>query len=342
LESSHETYTTAPEELPSSESVISENTELPLTMASNSNPTVSDVPQNKRIMTNLIGRIQSTTDSSQVKPIDTSLVGLGIACIRQHDIGYVPNGYPANLLKRSLIQANVANPVRRGQANTSSVPLRSPSMVTSPSKTSILYEKRIYQELRDTSRLLADYVHVQPIGDSLRVFLGSMEGPPGSPYEDGMFHVVFVLPRTYPMKPPHCRFITKIYHPNIDLRGKICLDILTDHWGPSMTLNGILISIVSILDDPGIEEPLVPEIAELFLRDKVLYQHNARSYTERYAISFPTLEMIDNCLLDMAQFTEVTDLNGSALAINTTPRPQALASLFNVVREDSRLAADWA
>jgi hypothetical protein len=99
---------------------------------------------------------------------------------------------------------------------------------------------------------------------------------------------------------------------------------------------------VSILDDPGIEEPLVPEIAELFLRDKVLYQHNARSYTERYAISFPTLEMIDNCLLDMAQFTEVTDLNGSALAINTTPRPQALASLFNVVREDSRLAADWA
>ena len=53
------------------------------------------------------------------------------------------------------------------------------------------------------------------------------------------------------MAPPKVRFLTKIYHPNIDRLGRICLDILKDKWSPALQIRTVLLSIQALLSAPN-------------------------------------------------------------------------------------------
>lgn len=67
---------------------------------------------------------------------------------------------------------------------------------------------------------------MQPHGACVLNTSSLPSGPEGSPFEGGVFKLELFLPEDYPMSAPKVRFITKIYHPNIDKLGRICLDIL--------------------------------------------------------------------------------------------------------------------
>jgi len=58
-----------------------------------------------------------------------------------------------------------------------------------------------------------------------------------SPYAGGVFFLSITFPVDYPFKPPKVSFTTKIYHPNINANGSICLDILRDQWSPALTIS---------------------------------------------------------------------------------------------------------
>lgn len=58
-----------------------------------------------------------------------------------------------------------------------------------------------------------------------------------SPYTGGVFFLSITFPTDYPFKPPKVSFTTKIYHPNINANGSICLDILRDQWSPALTIS---------------------------------------------------------------------------------------------------------
>ena len=60
------------------------------------------------------------------------------------------------------------------------------------------------------------------------------------------------------------RFLTKIYHPNIDRLGRICLDILKDKWSPALQIRTVLLSIQALLSAPNPDDPLANDVAEVW------------------------------------------------------------------------------
>lgn len=58
-----------------------------------------------------------------------------------------------------------------------------------------------------------------------------------SPFQGGVFFLAIHFPTDYPFKPPKVNFTTRIYHPNINSNGSICLDILRDQWSPALTIS---------------------------------------------------------------------------------------------------------
>ncbi|KYM78345.1 Ubiquitin-conjugating enzyme E2-17 kDa [Atta colombica] len=109
-------------------------------------------------------------------------------------------------------------------------------------------------------------------------------GPPDSPYQGGVFFLTIHFPTDYPFKPPKVAFTTRIYHPNINSNGSICLDILRSQWSPALTISKVLLSICSLLCDPNPDDPLVPEIARIYKTDREKYNELAREWTRKYAM----------------------------------------------------------
>lgn len=121
--------------------------------------------------------------------------------------------------------------------------------------------------------------------DNIFLWEASILGPTETPYEGGIFKLVIRFPENYPFKPPKINFITKIYHPNINKSGGICLDILKTQWSPALTISKVLLSICSLLTDPNPDDPLEPEIARVYKDNREKYNRKAKSWVELYAMN---------------------------------------------------------
>lgn len=156
--------------------------------------------------------------------------------------------------------------------------------------------KRIQKELTDLQRDPPAQCSAGPVGDDLFHWQATIMGPNDSPYQGGVFFLTIHFPTDYPFKPPKVAFTTKIYHPNINSNGSICLDILRSQWSPALTVSKVLLSICSLLCDPNPDDPLVPEIAHTYKADREKYNRLAREWTQKYAMW--------KCLLTVKRFKQ--------------------------------------
>jgi ubiquitin-conjugating enzyme E2 N len=92
------------------------------------------------------------------------------------------------------------------------------------------------------------------------------------------------FPSDSPMAPPKVRFLTKIYHPNVDKLGRICLDILKDKWSPALQIRTVLLSIQALLSAPNPDDPLDNNVAEVWKNDEQEALKRAREFTKSFAI----------------------------------------------------------
>ena len=86
--------------------------------------------------------------------------------------------------------------------------------------------------------------------------------------EGGFFKCHLNFPKDYPQKPPKMKFLTEIWHPNIEKGGNVCISILhepgedrygyekaAERWLPVHTVETILVSVISMLADPNYDSP---------------------------------------------------------------------------------------
>ena len=143
---------------------------------------------------------------------------------------------------------------------------------------------RINKELKNITKDLPDNCSAGSEED-LYNWHATITGPSDTPYEDGIFVLKIKLPENYPFAPPKVWFTTKIYHCNINLNGAISIDILKDKWSTALKISTILVSITSLLSDPNLDDPLIPEIARIYKEDKEKHDRNAKEWTVKYAAS---------------------------------------------------------
>lgn len=143
--------------------------------------------------------------------------------------------------------------------------------------------RRISKELLDLKNDPPHNCSAGPDGEDMYRWKGVIIGPTDTPYSGGVFHLRILFPVDYPFKSPTVTFQTKIYHPNINSAGIICLDILKTKWSPALTISKVLLSICSMLSDPNPDDPLEPDIARIYTTDRNQYIETATAWTHKYA-----------------------------------------------------------
>ncbi|RUP46716.1 ubiquitin-conjugating enzyme/RWD-like protein [Jimgerdemannia flammicorona] len=155
--------------------------------------------------------------------------------------------------------------------------------------------KRIQKELVELTRNPPTGVSAEPIEEDLFHWQGN--GPPhcnqegsletsSSVYRGGTFKLDIVFSPDYPFKPPQVKFTTRIYHPNIDEEGAICVGLLkTDVWKPATKIVQVLMAIAFLLDNPNPDDALVASIAEVYNTDKKKFAKAAQEHVKKVGVA---------------------------------------------------------
>lgn len=149
----------------------------------------------------------------------------------------------------------------------------------------MIFLKRLHIQYHQPLKDPAPLCFAQPKDQDkdLTHWIGYIDGPQQTPYAGGRFHLTIDFPSDYPFKPPQVQFTTPVYHPNISVKGVICLDILHSKWSPAMSIRVLLLSLSSLLTDPNLDHGLNHEALNCCLTDKKLFEENAYQWTQKYA-----------------------------------------------------------
>ncbi|XP_057527609.1 NEDD8-conjugating enzyme Ubc12-like [Amaranthus tricolor] len=95
-------------------------------------------------------------------------------------------------------------------------------------------------------------------------------------YLGGTFVFTFQVPSVYPYEPPKVKCKTKVYHPNIDLEGNVCLNILREDWKPVLNINTVIYGLFHLFTQPNYEDPLNHDAAAVLRDSPKMFESNVR------------------------------------------------------------------
>ncbi|KAL3841113.1 hypothetical protein ACJIZ3_025704 [Penstemon smallii] len=144
--------------------------------------------------------------------------------------------------------------------------------------------KQLAKELKNLDEIPPEGIKVGLNDDNFSVIFADIEGPAGTPYENGVFRMKLILSHDFPQSPPQGFFLTKIFHPNIANNGEICVNALKRDWNPNLGLRHILIVIRCLLIEPFPESALNEQAGKMLLENYDEYAKHARLFTGIHAL----------------------------------------------------------
>lgn len=185
---------------------------------------------------------------------------------------------------------------------------------------------RLNKELQQLTNSPPYNITVQPHDDNnILHYMAQLIGPIDTPYYNGIYTIDIIIPTRYPFIPPQCKFLTRVYHPNIDSDGRICCSILSlppsGTWKPNYNLAAVLTSLYSLLQSPNCDDPLMHNIAAQLTDQYQQYYDTAMQYNQLYAVQNTTsTHVIDN------DNHAINDTNTNSATVTCGPTNDNLSS----------------
>lgn len=125
----------------------------------------------------------------------------------------------------------------------------------------------------------------KPDGSSdLMTWETGIPGKDGTDWEGGVYKVRMEFSEEYPSKPPKCKFVPPLFHPNVYPSGTICLSILNEEegWRPAITVKQMVLGIQDLLDSPNVHSPAQSDAYNLCVNNKTEYKRRVRLEAQKY------------------------------------------------------------
>lgn len=167
------------------------------------------------------------------------------------------------------------------------------------SKSAAAILQRQYKELTDPKKGIPSF-HIELDDDNIFLWnIGIIILNKDSIYHGGYIKAQMRFPADFPFSPPHFRFTPAIYHPNVYRDGRLCISILhqsgdpmsdepeLETWSPAQTVETVLISIISLLEDPNISSPANIDASVELRKNPEAYKKKVLTEVERSKKDIP-------------------------------------------------------
>ncbi|XP_011377325.1 ubiquitin/ISG15-conjugating enzyme E2 L6 isoform X2 [Pteropus vampyrus] len=149
--------------------------------------------------------------------------------------------------------------------------------------------KRVAKELENLQNELPPYLCNLSSDDNNVLVWHAVLLPKKPPYNLKAFNLLISFPEGYPLMPPTVMFTTKIYHPNVDSSGRVCLPIINkENWKPNTKISQVLEALSVLVNRPELEQPVRVELADLLAQNPELFYREAEEFTLKFGENRPS------------------------------------------------------
>ena len=106
--------------------------------------------------------------------------------------------------------------------------------------------------------------------------------PPQGIWKDHAFKFSFKLPREWPYHCPVVKCLTRIWHPNINEEGDVCVNTLRASYAPQLTLSALVESLFFIFRTPNPTDNINKEAGDMYQMNIDLFIQKANEYMDEY------------------------------------------------------------